>query len=163
VVVTSFSAQHWIDSDMLDPAHTYQSPPLSHCSDMTFLESKRACTKYNTNLKTLKHTFIAMVQTHATQEVVNHILGRTGYDWSTLPAWPQRHTFQTSTIEGETLLGTVQLKTIMWMLIQHREHLGKKAVKTISVFKDDMTGGSGAANHPEGRGPAIYIELEDIQ
>lgn len=50
----------------------------------------------------------------------------------------------------------------MWMLIQHREQLGKKAIKSICVFKDDMTG-SDDMYDPAKRGPSLYVELEDVQ
>lgn len=129
---------------------------------MTFLEWKRACTKYNTDPKTLKHIIISVIKTDSTQQVVTHITGRTTSDWGSLPLWPQKLTFQPDSDEGKALLGTIQLKGIMWMLIQHREQLGKKAIKTICVFKDDMTGKSEMYD-PEKRGPSLYVELEDVE
>lgn len=71
-----------------------------------------------------------------------------------LPKWDQRLTFQPTSDEGKALQGTVQLQGIMWMLVQHREHLGRKAVRSISVFGGD---------YPAVYGPTFYIELEDLQ
>lgn len=163
----TYSTQHEIKKKNLAG---YQSPPLSHSSDITFLERQRACTKYKTDPKTLKHMFISVVKTPDTQQVVATILHSTGKPltswadlWGTqLPLWDQKTTFQQNSNEGRALLGTIQLKGIMWMLVQHREHLGKKAIRSISVFRDDLTG-SNKWWDPENRGPSFYIELEDVQ
>lgn len=142
------------------------SPPLSHKSDMAFLEWKRACTKYNTNPKVLKHIFLSVIMTDSTQQVVDHVfhskMGRVLSSWSDLPLWDQRLTLQPNTEEFDALLATVQLKGIMWMLLQHREQLGKKYIKKMCIFKDEITGVV-PDNDPEDRGPSIYLELEDVQ
>lgn len=41
------------------------------------------------------------------------------------------------------------------MLVQHREHLGQKAITSISVFRGE--------SHGKAAGPTFYIELEDVQ
>jgi len=48
------------------------------------------------------------------------------------------------------------------MLLQHREQLGKKSVKKMCIFKDEITGVV-PDNDPEDRGPSIHLELEDVQ
>jgi hypothetical protein len=50
----------------------------------------------------------------------------------------------------------------MWMLFQHREELGKKTIKRMCIFKDEITGDV-PGNEPEERGPSIYLELADVQ
>jgi hypothetical protein len=70
-------------------------------------------------------------------------------------------TVEADTDEYLALLASVQLKGIMWMLLQHREQLGHKTITRISVFKDEVTGEVGYdALH---RGPCVYIELGDVQ
>jgi hypothetical protein len=143
------------------------SPPLSHSSDIAFLEWKRACDKSQTDLKSLKHIFISSIVTPSTQDIVATILKDMGKPITTkddvwgkqLPGWAQKLTIQSDSDEGKAILGTVQLKGIMWMLVQHREHLGRKAVRSISIFR-----GNSAATALGGvQGPTFYIELEDLQ
>ena len=147
-----------------------ESPPLSHSSDMCFLEWKRACDESRTDLKSLKHIFIHIVVTPETQNVVASILKSMGKPitdqadvWGNqLPRWEQKLTFQPDSDDGKALQGTVQLKSIMWMLVQHRQHLGKKAIKSISLFRRVLPG-TGPDFDPKVRGPTFYIELEDLQ
>lgn len=81
--------------------------------------------------------------------------------WGDFPPWNQRLTVEADTDEYLALLASVQLKGIMWMLLQHREQLGHKTITKISVFKDEVTGELGYdALH---RGPCVYIELGDVQ
>lgn len=142
-----------------------ESPLLSHSSDIAFLKWKRACEKSQTDVKSLKHIFISVILTPSTQDVVATVLKNMGTPitdradfWNNhLPGWEQKLTFQPDSDEGKALYGTVQVKGIMWMLVQHREHLGHKAIKSISVFR--------GGNSPGERvfGPIFYIELEDVQ
>ena len=141
------------------------SPPLSHKSDATFLEWQRACEKTNTNLKTLKHIFLSVITTDATQQIVDKIYAeKTGFasrGWADFPVWNQRMTVEPDSDEFLALLASVQVKGIVWMLLQHREQLGQKTITKMSVFKDEVTGEPGYdALH---RGPCLYIELGDVQ
>lgn len=141
------------------------SPPLSHKSDANFLEWQRACEKTNTNLKTLKHIFLSVITTDATQQIVDKIYAeKTGFasrGWADFPVWNQRMTVEPDSDEFLALLASVQVKGIVWMLLQHREQLGQKTITKMSVFKDEVTGEPGYdALH---RGPCLYIELGDVQ
>jgi hypothetical protein len=138
---------------------------------MGFLEWKRACDKSRTDPKSLRHIFIHVVVTPSTQNVVATILHSMGkpindrYDvWGKqLPRWEQKLTYQPDSDEGKALLGTIQLKSIMWMLVQHREHLGQKAVKSISLFRGTYPETGLDTSGPKVHGPDLYIELEDVQ
>lgn len=163
VLSEAYSTQYKIKEKGLDKLNIV-SPPLSHASDMAFLDWKRACTKYHTDLKSLKHVFLSVIVTDTTQEVVDDIYWRQGKEltsWEDIPLWEHRLVVQPDSDEGKALLGTDQLKIVMWMLVQHREHLGRKTIKQMSVFKDELTGISDEydANY---RGPSIYLELEDV-
>lgn len=148
-----------------------ESPPLSRSSDMGFLEWKRACDKSRTDLKSLKHIFMHVVVMPSTQNVVASILHSMGkpttdrHDvWGNqLPRWEQKLTYQPESDEGKALLGTVQLKGIMWMLVQHREHLGQKAIKSISLFRGVYPETGPDTPGPKVHGPDFWIELEDVQ
>lgn len=150
----------------LDKHFGSESLPLSHQSDMAFLDWKRACTKYNTNTNTLKHIFLSVITTPATKEVVHHVyeakMGHALGSMGDLPLWDQRITVEPGTDEFFALFATVQIKGIMWMLLQHREELGKKTIKIMCIFKDEITGVV-PGNEPEERGPSIYLELADVQ
>jgi hypothetical protein len=161
-IMLSYSCQHVIEEEHL---HDVVSPPLSHNSDLAFLEWKRTCTKHNTNPKDLKHVFIGMIRTKVTQSVFEHILLKKGTpmkDQADVPTWDHKLEFLPESADGKALLATVQGKGIFWMLLQHREHLGKKSIKKICLFKDDKTGTSEEYD-PSERGPSLYFELEDVQ
>jgi hypothetical protein len=163
-----YSPQHMIQERGLVGI---ESPPLSHSFDMSFLEWKRACDKSRTDLKSLEHIFIHVVVTASTQNVVASILHSMGKPitdrsdvWGNqLPRWEQKLTYQPDSDEGKALLGTVQLKGIMWMLVQHREHLGQKAIKSISLFRGVYPETGPDTSGPKVHGPDFYIELEDVQ
>lgn len=136
-----------------------ESPPLSHESDMAFLDWMRACNAHHTDPKSLKHIFLSIILNDTTKEVVKKALANKSYniddDWVRLPSWDGRVTFELDSKEGRAVLATFQVKGIMWMLIQHRHHLGMKKFKRISVFKDSDP-------EREVRGPSVHLELEDI-
>lgn len=107
-----------------------------------------------------------MIATDSTQQVVKKIFqdqGRPLNRWADLPAWDQKATFLPDSDEGKALLATTQVKTIFWMLIQHRRHLGKKAIKKICVFKDDVTGTNDHWYPDDKRGPSFYVQVEDVE
>jgi hypothetical protein len=164
IISLAYSTQYWIEKKDFDKHLGIESPPLSHQSDMAFLEWKRACTKYNTNTNTLKHIFFSVIRAHEMQEVVHHIhtakTGREMESMSDLPLWDKRITLEPGTDEFLALFATVQVKGIMWMLLQHREHLGHKTIKKMCIFLDERTG---VDDDYEPRGPSIYIELGDVQ
>lgn len=164
VITLAYSTQYWIEKDNLHQRGIV-SPPLSHESDMLFLDWKRACAKHHVDPKSLKHIFISTIQASETQQVVEHVFhdhGKTLTSWNEVPLWEQKLTFEPDTDEGKALLATTQVKSIMWMLVQHRESLGKKAIKQMSVFKDELTG-IDDDHDARYRGPSLYLELEDVQ
>lgn len=159
-MLMTYSTQRRIQQYHLAPEIV--SPPLSHMSDMTFLAWKGVCAKYQTDLKSLKHIFISIIMTPETQNVVasimqsmgTHITDREDVWNNQLHGWEQKLTFQPNSDEGKALHGTVQIKGIMWMLVQHRASLGQKAIKSISIFRGE--------GHGHVSGPTFYIELEDV-
>lgn len=82
--------------------------------------------------------------------------------WDDLPRWEGKITLQSDSDEGKALLGTSQGKSIFWVLLTHRQALGKKTIKKICVFLDDITGQH--EEYPsEDLRPSMYPELEDFQ
>jgi hypothetical protein len=79
-----------------------------------------------------------------------------------VPTWDRKEIFAPNSDEGKALMETPQVKGIFWMLAQHRAHLGKKDIKKIYVFRDELTGTIPEFD-PDSRGPTIYLELEDVQ
>lgn len=131
---------------------------------MAFLDWKRACMKYNINPQTLNHIFITVIQTPETAEVFKHIfsrLGRTLNDLGDFPTWEHKLTFMPDTDDGKALMATAQLKGVFWMLMQHREELGRKTFDKIFVFKDDDSG-SGDEVPLRDRGPTMHVMLKAL-
>ena len=93
------------------------------------------------------------------QDIYENHVGFTMTTWSDLRLWNERITLEPGTEDFQLLHSTVQVKGIVWMLLQHREQLGKKLVKKICLFKDEITGTPGY--DPLLRGPSMYFELED--
>ena len=70
------------------------------------------------------------------------------------PSWQSRLSFAPTSREGRALIGgSIEVETIMWMLLRHRADLGHKTIREIVVFTD-----------PEDPIPlpAIYLELIDV-
>ena len=119
IISVAYSTQYWIDMKGPDKHFGSESPPLSHKSDMAFLDWKRACTKYKTNTNTLKHIFLSVITTPATKEVVHHVyeakMGHLLPSMGDLPLWDQRITVEPGTDESFAIFATVQVKGIMWI------------------------------------------------
>lgn len=77
-------------------------------------------------------------------------------DFDELPEWQNRMCLSPNTDVGQALIGLVQLQGIGWMLLQHRRELGMKRFRQMCIFKDEDRGNPG-------RGPSIYVELEDVR
>lgn len=135
------------------------NPPMSHLSDFAFMEWERACSFHDVELETLKHMFLSVIETHSTQDVVHRVLAdktaKPIESWSDLAQWEGRECFTHASAGWHALLGTIQVKGIMWMLLQHRAQLGRKKIKTICVFRDTN-------EKQTDRGPSMYLELEDV-
>lgn len=135
-----------------------QSPPLSHKSDLIFLEWKRACAASHSSMKNLKHIFLAVILTPETHEAVRLIYSKTGKELSSfaaLPKWAAKDCWTPEEESGRVLLGTIQVQGLVWMFLQHRAGLGKKRVKRLCVFGDE--------NEVDvGRGPSVYVEVRGV-
>jgi hypothetical protein len=107
---------------------------------LAFLDWKRTCDLDHIDPKGLKHIFVLVIQTPQTREIFKKVFSskdkilKNSMD---VPTWARKESFLPNTDEGKALLNTAQVKGITWMLIQHRAHLGKKAIKNIYVFRDD--------------------------
>lgn len=150
IITLGYSTKYVIERYGLDDKGVH-SPPLSHKSDIAFLEWKRACTKYGVNTRGLKHVFLSVILTEETQKAVKDVLERKGKaieGFDELPDWREAECLTLDTVYGKAMLGTIQLQGIAWMLLQHREHLGRKTIKQICIFKDTNT-------EDAGRGPSV--------
>lgn len=158
------STAHRIKDGGLAP-QGFISPPLSHNSDITFLEWKRACREDNKNINSLQRLFLTTIQSESTRAIVKHIFATRGNPlkrWGDLPVWKNRIRFPRESSEAAALLATPQVKSIAWMLMQHRAELGMKYIKYISVFKDDNAG-TDEEKYPDfWWGPTLYVELADM-
>ncbi|KAM0721883.1 hypothetical protein Q7P37_002808 [Cladosporium fusiforme] len=157
IITLGYSTQYIIKLKKLYKMEI-ESPPLSHKSDIAFLEWKRACTKYRRRLEHLKHIFLSVILTEEMQEAVNMIFSKRGTvldDFTKLPSWEKKVCLTPNTEAGKAMLGTIQMQGVVWMLLQHRTDLGHKSVKQMCIFKDTN-------EVDKGRGPSVYVELEDV-
>lgn len=159
IIQSVFSTQHLIASWGGSAETGYENPPLSHLSDMAFLDYMRACETHQADVENLRHIFISVVTARQLQSVVKEIFEqrrRPIQNFDELPRWAERVCLSPNIHLGQAIMGTVQLQGIVWMLLQHRQQLGWKTVRQVCIFKDTDE------NQP-GRGPSIYVELENVR
>lgn len=157
IITLGFSTDYIIRKRKLH-LNEIQSPPLSHKSDLTFLEWKRACAQSHSSMKNLRHIFLSVILTPETHEAVRLIyakMDRAVEDFSQLPKWAEKDCWTPEEESGRVLLGTIQVQGLVWMFLQHRAGLGKKEIKRVCVFGDTN-------EVDEGRGPSVYVEVRGV-
>lgn len=133
---------------------------MTHLSDAAFLDWKRACAAAGADVKGLKHIFFSTIPVDWTKQTVKRVLGHDGQEsefWDSLPTLNHKVCFAVWNEGGMALLGTVHMRAVLWMLIQHRQDLGWKKILRVCIFRDpDLR-----LLLPRRRGPGMYVELVD--
>ena len=115
-------------------------PELSRWSDVAYLVWEKACSTANINPNTIQYFFrYHITDDSGTQGIINQAAGTTSA--AGLKPWPGMK-FDTTTPQGEALLGSAHGFGVAWFLRQHQATLGKKTVDYITVFQttDTSTG-----------------------
>lgn len=139
-----------------------EPPPLNHWSDFALIMydlQVLAClnTGGHCATKDLKYIFQVICTNDDTKDVTNYILNP-DHDFRRLaraPEWNQRKIYTMDSDEGKAILATPNGRGVAWMLIQHRDLMGQKRVKSMSVFS--VLGSGGVY-----QGPTLLFELEDV-
>ena len=106
--------------------------PLKQWSDVVFLKYQHLMEEYAEEgaMKRLKYVFRIHITHDTTRAVIDKVLGG-----DQLAVWPGKY-FDMSTREGKALLGTPHGFGPSWLLVQHKEQLGRKVVVGVTVFTD---------------------------
>ncbi|KAK4546125.1 hypothetical protein LTR36_002262 [Oleoguttula mirabilis] len=156
----NFGPAHQIgeEPDLKEQHPDIVPPPLKQWSDVAFLEYQAECQAQNHDMKNLKYIFRYGCQNYDTSYVVDAIFDPDQANPDNVeqaPLWSQRKVYTLDTEQGKALLGTPNGNGIAWFLIQHRQQLGQKRVKSVSIFRE---------NEREGvtyTGPCLLFEIEE--
>ena len=108
-------------------------PQLYRWSDIAYLVWANACSTANVNPNTIQYFFRYHINNDSgTQDIINQAAGVTSA--AGLKPWPGMK-FDTTTPQGEALLGSAHGFGVAWFLQQHQAALGKKTVDYITVFQ----------------------------
>lgn len=150
----------WLIDELGGAAETgLENPPMSHLSDLAFLDWQRACNTYGADMKGLTHVFIPVIIAQLAKEMVQEIYRQRGQsikEFADLPMFEDRLCFPPNSNVGQALMSLVQLQGIAWLLLQHRRQLGLKRMRQTCIFRDDDV-------TFRVLGPSFYIELENIR
>ena len=108
-------------------------PQLYRWSDIAYFVWANACSTANVNPNTIQYFFRYHINNDSgTQDIIKQAAGVTSA--AGLKPWPGMK-FDTTTPQGEALLGSAHGFGVAWFLQQHQATLGKKAVDYITVFQ----------------------------
>lgn len=141
-------------------------PNLSRVSDVIWLEWAHLA---GDQVQKLRYIISVEIANSATNNLIAWIIAQNPYDATDVPEWANRITFDpATTADGKRLLGSPNLLGFTYMIYQHKQQLGNKKVKSISIFKGDPI----RAAPPRPRAPAesdrplfnihLLMELADV-
>lgn len=131
-------------------------PPLIHWSDVAFLTYQHQCQGSGVDVNSLQHIFRCRIENKTTSSIVERVAQRKFGQKFPAPAWSHRWLFAAGEEGGNAILASPNGRGVAWMLLTHREQLGRKRVKSVAVFAQE--------DDPdlETQGPSLYFELEDV-
>ncbi|KAK5122394.1 hypothetical protein LTR85_003978 [Meristemomyces frigidus] len=135
------------------------APPLKQWSDVVFLEYQSECQAQGQPIDRLQYFFRYQTQDPRTEYVVDACLDPAQDrpdEYDEAPAFGSRRVYTMDTEEGKALLASPNGSGVAWFLIQHRQQLGHKRVRSVSVFREDVREGVPYA------GPTLLFEIEDV-
>ena len=126
--------------------------PLRQWSDVVFLEWQQLCVAPSSkgDIKGLRYIFRLLISNPDSQALMSKALENVG---AKISQWPGQD-FGRSTKAFKALLGSPNGSGVAWLLINHKEQLGKKTVWKITVFRHE-----GAAEDAD---PSMLLWLEDV-
>ncbi|KAF1986239.1 hypothetical protein K402DRAFT_421448 [Aulographum hederae CBS 113979] len=140
---------------MIEKEHlSTTTPPLSRWSDITWLTWERLAAAANKPTSSLRHIIRREISNPTTQAILTSILARTSYpqDIPLLPGtWPGPLTVSMDSDAGKALLASPNGYGVAWMLVERREAMGAKRVKSATCLRDG-----------EGKW-SVGFEIEDVE
>ncbi|KXT12294.1 hypothetical protein AC579_5658, partial [Pseudocercospora musae] len=129
--------------------------PLQKWSDLAWVGREEASVKYKENnagktLKNLEHVFRYNVITESTQNVLRMVTGQQSP--RDVGLWPGV-SYPIAEPQGLAVLGTIHGAGVAWMLSQHKEAMGVRAIDRVNIFNCN------AANSPSW---CIYLHISDV-
>lgn len=136
---------------LIDSIWKPDNPPeqLNKYSDILYLTYSRIAAKHDGDISDLKYILFHNIQEQATWAAILAVLARRGQLGEPegekglckpqISYWPglliEAKSDEASLDEIAALLATPLGKTLAWLLIQHKEKLGKKEIVAVNIFK----------------------------
>ncbi|KAK2023992.1 hypothetical protein LX32DRAFT_697499 [Colletotrichum zoysiae] len=106
-------------------------PELSHVSDVVYFQWLEACREKNVSPRNIRTIWSVWVTYAPAFGVVQQAVRDAGKQ--KIPAWNERLTFSMDTRQGLAILGSTPGAASALLLIQHKETLGLKKIKDVTV------------------------------
>lgn len=152
-----------IADNLLSPAEALkkgdkqgEAPGLASWADVAFLQYEELARKNEDNIQDLQYIFQAVISNDETISVVNYIALKNGQG---VRNWDNKLTFSLNSDEGKALTGTPNGKGAGWLAATHKNQLGNKTIKDISVFTEDDAEGADAQDSIKERTLFIMFRL----
>ncbi|TEA14821.1 hypothetical protein C8034_v002642 [Colletotrichum sidae] len=112
-------------------------PKLEHLSDLAYFQWVKTCKEKNVHPSNIRAIFVAHITHPATFTIVKQAV--MGEGKAKIPLWDRRLTFPMDKRPGQAILGTTWGAGAALFLIQHKEALGLKRIKDVTVwcFRED--------------------------
>ncbi|KXS99094.1 hypothetical protein AC578_3522 [Pseudocercospora eumusae] len=129
--------------------------PFQKWSDVVWVSREEASAKYKEDnagksIKNLEHVFRYNIITDSTEDVLKLVTGE--QDARHVGMWPGV-SYPIAEPQGLALLGTVHGAGVAWMLSQHKEAMGVRAIDRVNVFNCN------AGNRPTW---CMYLHISDV-
>lgn len=137
----------------------FRLTPLRQWSDVAFLEWQESCKEADdTPVSNLRKVWRVNIDNKDTQWVISNSLkhDKTPEETVLPPYWKNAVTFSMESDAGKALIATPNGGGLVWLLITHRQVLGKKRIKSVRVFSHQPIINLRNPN------PDLLFELEDI-
>lgn len=129
-------------------------PDLQHWADVAFIAYKEQCKLDSVLVTGLRYVFRCEIKNEETLKVIRAICDR----FPGLPLTMNMMTFDASSAQGKALIATPNGAGVVWMLLRHRQYLGKMLIKQVILMANpELLSGTS----PRYDGPHLCFELAD--
>ncbi|KAJ9306836.1 hypothetical protein DTO217A2_3617 [Paecilomyces variotii] len=123
-------------------------PKCRRWSDVTFLQWQHMA---QGNVQNLNHVFRETITNQDTRSIMRRVLGKpdSWNDWDELHSASRWRSFYPQSDEFNALLYTPNVRGVAWLLIQHKQQLGRRIITQITTFGADFQ-------------PALYLKIDAV-
>ena len=134
------------------PSHL---PALGHWADIAFIAWQERCRENQKPVTGLKHVFRCQISNQETLKVVRALCGQA----QLTDCWVQNRTYDPDSDEGKALIGTPNGASVAWLLLKHRQNLGRKRITRVTLMANpEMLNGTELLSDS----PHLCFDLEDV-